>query len=93
MNDKALRTAIIRLAHEKPELRGELLPMVKRGASRTAVFTPVKAMSDVAEAINLIRKVQSEMRGTPGRPAAGALHELAQGERILSKAREYLRDV
>lgn len=32
MSDKKLRSALIRLAHEKPELRGDLLPILKEGA-------------------------------------------------------------
>jgi len=32
MSDKELRKAIIRLAHEKPELRPELLPILKSAA-------------------------------------------------------------
>ena len=33
MSDKQLREAIIRLAHEKPELRSDLLPLVTKRAA------------------------------------------------------------
>ena len=29
MSDKALRKALIKLAHDKPEIRGEILPLLK----------------------------------------------------------------
>lgn len=32
MSEKALRTAVIKLAHEKPELREHLLPLLKKSA-------------------------------------------------------------
>ena len=33
MSDQNLRKAIIRLAHQKPELRGDLLPLLARSAA------------------------------------------------------------
>jgi hypothetical protein len=32
MSDKALRKALIKLAHDKPEIRGDILPLLKKGA-------------------------------------------------------------
>jgi len=34
MDEKHLRTEVIRLAHEKPELRKHLLPLLRQGAAK-----------------------------------------------------------
>lgn len=38
-DDKALRKRLIRLAYEKPELRADLLPLVKAAADQDDYFT------------------------------------------------------
>jgi hypothetical protein len=47
MSDKALRKALIRLASEKPELRGDLLPLLKEGGE--APKEKVAAYDDPAD--------------------------------------------
>lgn len=43
MSDSLLRRKLIRLAHSKPELRGDLLPLLGKTAGRTATNAKAKA--------------------------------------------------
>jgi len=57
MSDSLLRKKLIRLAHAKPELRGEILPLLKTGAS---INLPGDGSydyvgDDVAQALHIIQ--------------------------------------
>jgi hypothetical protein len=45
VNDVALRASLIRLAHEQPELRAELLPLLKSAAKLTKLKREIKLKS------------------------------------------------
>ena len=51
MSEKSLRSKVIRLAHQKPELREHLLPLVKDAglgtASKSEDTRPISSIKDV----------------------------------------------
>lgn len=62
MSDKALRTALIRLASEKPHLRKDLLPLLKKEASERSRRSSIRtARVDMKMADDLVTDVGNEL--------------------------------
>jgi hypothetical protein len=64
---KDLRKQLIRLAHENPELRSDLLPLLKEGGRRDLPYTeglrkPWYAFSDGTVALDEIEEILSDDR-------------------------------
>ena len=77
MSDKALRSALIRLASEKPELRKELLPLLKEGGDHR---TPTKVRT--ARRVNM--KMADDMLTKTGDELEKALRACREARRNLS---------
>lgn len=57
---KDLRSAVIRLAHENPELRGDLLPLVVASSDPSQdLLSALKASTDTRTAEGLARQVRA----------------------------------
>jgi len=78
MSDSLLRKQLIRLAHSKPELRGELLPLLKTGGGpKWAALTPGKARDAVnklkAAGIEASIRKNYSGRGMAGKTVTGVI--------------------
>ena len=96
MSDKNLRSALIRLAHTKPELRAELLPLLGKKASgpsvKDAVVTGSLTTKGVQVKVSLYSEVLFKTPGpdwglpieslTPKLGAAGA-EQISQAEAFM----------
>lgn len=57
-----LRSRLIRLAHEKPELRGEILPLLKTAASRDELIEQIQGQAEAILELCKDDKAKGNMR-------------------------------
>lgn len=97
MSDRKLRSALIRLAHDKPEIRGEILPLLREGGERGASVedTLLDSMRKINLAINDVY-IHMERSVTPRSREHGALsvvgehltkayNEMSKASKVLSR--------
>ena len=90
MDEKALRSAVIRLASSKPELRGHLLPILKKASSTDMKIhqaynksAPPEALAELAKDLNDdVRVGVAKNRSTPPE----ILAELAKDPSVMIRA-------
>lgn len=96
MSDKELRSKLIRLANEKPELRKDLLPVLsnkgRRESSLVKRFTdPYRLVDDVQTKLSVAIDAMEEQPGSDPDAVARAQRPLWDAMNSLSKAKGILR--
>lgn len=90
--EASLRSKIIRLAHEKPELRPDLLPLLKgKAKGRTAAANTLTIVEDFLK--NLWPKAQDMMAGGQDDYAADILEQILNAYKHAPGLNEYLIDL
>jgi hypothetical protein len=86
MSDKALRKALIKLAHDKPEIRGEILPLLKESGEKKEAAGSVPSTFVVEVADELVEIAKRMKHQAKWEPAILAKHAKNYAREIRSQA-------
>ena len=96
MSDAALRSGLVRLAYENPNLRGELLPLLNKQAGGKAVAWAVPRGAKTLKGVLLTVVVRSEALYTKGQtptPEGVAARVVAVGEEQGVRVRQFVEAI